>query len=203
MIPPVAIDLLYDLWPVLMLLCVVIITLKIIYLKINKQPFVLYRELLSLSFLVYVILLFELVTSTDFSSLSNNIIPFKEMFRYPLFSKLFYRNVFGNIFLFFPFGYFSAYFCKMTKVRWSLLATGITSLCIELIQSTIGRSFDIDDIILNVFGGFLGYLLYRISKKILSKYPETFKNNLLLNVICIIIIVVLCLIILGIYGVVI
>ena len=51
-------------------------------------------------------LLFELVTSTDFESYSNNFIPFKEIMRYNLDSKLFFKNVIGNVLLFVPFGYF-------------------------------------------------------------------------------------------------
>ena len=40
--------------------------------------------------------------------------------------------------------------------------TLIVSIIIELIQLKIGRAFDVDDIILNIAGGLLGYFLYRI-----------------------------------------
>ena len=52
---------------------------------------------MSLSFIVYTLFLFELVTSTDFNSYGNNFILFKEMFRYSVTSPLFYRNILGNI----------------------------------------------------------------------------------------------------------
>ena len=110
MIPTKAINLLIELWPMLTLFLIVLITLRLVYLKVNHKRFVLYKELLSLSFIIYILLLFELVTSTDFESYSNNFIPFKEMFRYSLTSKLFYRNVIGNILLFVLFGYFVSYY---------------------------------------------------------------------------------------------
>ena len=50
-------------------------------------------RLSNLMFILYMFLLFELVTSTDFESYSNNFIPFKEIMRYNYTSKLFYKNV--------------------------------------------------------------------------------------------------------------
>ena len=204
MIPTKAINLLIELWPMLALFLIVLITLRLVYLKVNHKKFILYKELLSLSFIIYILLLFELVTSTDFESYSNNFIPFKEMFRYSLTSKLFYRNVIGNILLFVPFGYFVSYYCKLPSVKYNLLITIITSTSIETIQSAIGRSFDIDDIILNVLGGVVGvcgYVIFLITKKLLRKYPDALKNNLLLNLLVVITIIVLVVIILNLYGV--
>ena len=230
MIPKKAVNIIIDLWPMVILISVVLITMRLVYLLVNKKKISLYKELISLCFIIYVMLLFELVTTSDFESFSNNFIPFREIFRYSLTSKLFYRNVIGNIILFIPFteifrykigtqnfylnvignivvfipfGYFTSYYCKINK-KWYLgiLIALITSGTIEIIQMGIGRSFDIDDIILNVVGGFLGYLIYYFSEKIFNKYNDKFKNNLLLNFICIIMIIVLCVIILSLYGVV-
>ncbi len=201
MIPQIAIDVIYDLWPILTLFSVVLITMRLVYLKTNNKEFILYKELFSLCFVIYIMLLFELVTSTDFNSYSHNFIPFKEIFRYELTSKLFYRNVIGNMVIFFPFGFFSAYYCKINKFQLSLIVTFITSFTIEFIQSIIGRSFDIDDILLNVFGGFIGYLFYKISNKLFNKFSIKFKNNILLNVICILIMLILGYLILSLYGV--
>ena len=75
MIPTKAINLLIELWPMLALFLIVLITLRLVYLKVNHKKFILYKELLSLSFIIYILLLFELVTSTDFESYSNNFIP--------------------------------------------------------------------------------------------------------------------------------
>ena len=186
----------------IILISVVLITVRLTYLITNHKKIIIYRELISLSFVLYIVLLFSLVTTSDFESFSNNFIPFKEIFRYKLTSKLFYRNVIGNIVLFMPFGYFASYYIKVKK-RWfiPLIITIITSLTIELIQMGIGRSFDVDDILLNVIGGLFGYLFYYLGEKLFNKYSEKYKNNLLLNIICIIIIIVLSYIILNLYGV--
>ncbi len=203
MIPKIAVEAIYELWPMITLFSIVLITIRIFYLKINKKSFVLYKELISLCFVIYALLLFELVTNTDFHSYSNNFTPFKEIFRYSLTSKLFYRNVVGNVILFLPFGYFVSYYCKINKYYFTLLVVLITSVSIEIIQSMIGRSFDIDDIILNLIGGYLGYLLYILSNKLLKLYSVKIKNNILLNIILFIIILALCYIIFSLYGVVI
>ena len=202
MIPQRAINIIVDLWPMLLLITVVLVTLRLTYLITNKKKVSIYKELISLSFIIYIMLLFELVTTTDFESFSNNFIPLKEIFRYSLTSKLFYRNVVGNIILFIPFGYFTSYYCKLSKGYISFILIFITSLTIELTQMGIGRSFDVDDIILNCIGGILGYLLYRLGEKIFKKYSDIFKSNLILNFICIIMIIILVFIILSLYGVV-
>lgn len=202
MIPRLAINVIVNLWPMLTLISVVLITIRLTYLINNHKKINISKELISLSFIIYVMLLFELVTTTDFESYSNNFLPFKEMLRYSFTSKLFYRNVIGNIVLFVPFGYFVSYYCKLNKVYLSFIVTFIISLSIELIQMGIGRSFDIDDIILNVIGGLTGYIFYKVSNKIFAKYNDKFRNNLLLNFICIVVIIILALIILNLYGVV-
>ena len=201
MIPKKAIEVLSNFWPMVMLFCIVIITLRLAYIIINKKPFILYKELMSLSFVVYTLFLFELVTSTDFNSYGNNFILFKEMFRYSVTSPLFYRNVLGNILMFIPFGYFASYYVKVEKVYINVIITFIVSLSIETIQSLIGRSFDIDDIILNIIGGVLGYFIYKLSSKILKEYSINIKNNILVNFLFLIIILILVYLILTLYGV--
>ncbi|MDD4188354.1 MAG: VanZ family protein [Bacilli bacterium] len=201
MIPKLATKVIYDLWPMLTLFIIVLITIRTVYLKTNNKPFILYKELISLCFVIYALLLFELVTSTDFNSYSNNFIPFKEIFRYETSSVLFYRNVIGNMILFLPFGFFVSYYCKLNKSYYNLIVIFITSFSIEVIQSMIGRSFDIDDIILNVIGGYLGYIIYILSGKILRYYSVKLRNNILLNVILFIVIIVLAYIIFTLYGV--
>lgn len=201
LIPKIATKVIYELWPMLTLFIIVLITIRTVYLKTNNKPFVLYKELISLCFVIYALLLFELVTSTDFNSFSNNFIPFKEIFRYRMSSVLFYRNVIGNVILFLPFGFFVSYYCKLNKYYYNLLVIFITSFSIEIIQSMIGRSFDIDDIILNLIGGYLGYVIYVLSGKVLKYYSVKLRNNILLNVILFIVILILAYIIFTLYGV--
>lgn len=194
-------EMLPNIWPMVAFISIVAITLRCAYLFKGSRKFVLHKELLSLVFIIYILCLYYILMGQDGTSGGVNLIPFKEMFRYSLTSKLFYRNVIGNILLFVPFGYFVSYYCKLPSVKYNLLITVITSTSIETIQSAIGRSFDIDDIILNVIGGVCGYIIFLITKKLLRKYPDALKNNLLLNLLVVITIMVLVVIILNLYGV--
>lgn len=202
-IPKAAIEIIVDLWPILLLCLMTTICLKVAYSITNHTKLEIYKEIINLVFIVYVIMLFSLVTATDFSSYSNNFIPFKEIFRYSVTSKLFYRNVVGNVVLFIPFGYYTSYYCKTKNISYSFLISLIVSTTIETIQLTLGRSFDVDDIILNVVGGIVGYLFYIFSEFLFKKTSERVKNSFLLNLICILIIAILLIIILSLYGVVI
>ena len=175
-----------SMWPTLVISSVVIITLRIWYIIKNKKPFLLYHELIMFSFMIYIMCLFYVVTSPDdLSNIHNsyNLIPFKEMFRYTLMSRLFIKNVLGNLFMFIPLGFFSAYILKIHKVRSSLLFVSIVSITIELTQLSIGRVFDIDDILLNVFGGLIGFFLYQINHQIKAKFPRFFGNPFVYNAI--------------------
>ena len=49
-------------WPMLLIFTVVIVTIRITYLVVHKDKFVLYKELFMLAFLIYAMLLFYVVT---------------------------------------------------------------------------------------------------------------------------------------------
>jgi glycopeptide antibiotics resistance protein len=99
-----------------------------------------------------------------------NLKPFAEINRfYNLFGTDFdlkaVLNIYGNIFCFVPFGlYFSWIFKKKKRFFINIFSiTFLFSLTIECIQlfCMIGI-FDVDDLILNTFGGILGYLICMI-----------------------------------------
>jgi glycopeptide antibiotics resistance protein len=93
--------------------------------------------------------------------------------------------------MFVPFGFFASRYTK-TKKMWPIFVLSlITSLTIELVQLQIGRSFDIDDIILNVVGGMSGYLLFVGLKAIKNHLPSFLQKDFIYNLICIIIIAAL------------
>ena len=181
----ITLDMLDTTWPMLVISCLVAMVLRITYLVINGKKFVLYEELLKLFFIIYILCLFQIVTAQDVSFGGVNIIPFKEIFRYEPGTYLFYKNILGNVLLFLPFGFFVGYFTKVNKISVVFLITFIISLSIETTQLAIGRVFDVDDVILNVFGGILGFILYKILSKII---PEKLKKNWIFNIIIIILI---------------
>ena len=93
-----------------------------------------------------------------------NIVPFKiilkMLFEYPL--GQFIYNVIGNIVLFIPFGFFIYIKFEKNKTK-TLLAIFIMTLGVEFIQGFIPYRFcEIDDIILNTFGGYIGIIIYNI-----------------------------------------
>ncbi len=170
-------EVLHDTWPMIALTCVVLITLRLAYLIKNKQKFIVGNELMMLTFIVYILCLFQVVTSQDVSSVHGvNVTLFKELTRYQVGSKLFIRNIVGNILMFIPFGFFTSYYLKLDKKRIIFYITLIVSVIIELIQLKIGRAFDVDDIILNVVGSLLGYFMYRIMDKIFGDLSDTIKG---------------------------
>lgn len=201
MIPNEVNIVLKEIWPMLLLFIIVLVLIRIIDVIINKKKLVLYKDLYLLTFILYMFLLFELVTSTDFESYSNNFIPLKEIMRYSYTSKLFFKNVLGNVLLFIPFGYFVNDIVKNKKIITATFVTLVTSLSIEIIQMNIGRSFDIDDIILNLFGGLIGYLFYRLIKIIKEKLPNWMKKEWIYNILWILILVLGSLFLLNYYGI--
>ena len=186
----ITLDMLDTTWPMLVISCLVAMVLRITYLVINGKKFVLYEELLKLFFIIYILCLFQIVTAQDVSFGGVNIIPFKEIFRYDIGSHKFFRNVMGNIMLFIPFGFLSSYLLKNRKLGVVTILTIIASLTIEVVQYYIGRVFDIDDIILNLVGGIVGFLIYVGLDAIRNKI-KLFKNDTILDILIIIILLIL------------
>jgi glycopeptide antibiotics resistance protein len=83
------------------------------------------------------------------------------------------RNLGGNILLFVPFG-----FALLIRFSWMKLWKGtiiglVISLFVEICQFYMGyRSFDVDDLILNTIGTFIGFAAFKGIVKISQK--ETF-----------------------------
>lgn len=176
-------NIIYNIWPMILIVTVILVSLRIAKYNQTKEKIVLYEELLKYSFVIYIISLFYVVTFQDVSWSSSNFIPFKEMFRYRIFSKLFFKNVVGNMLMFLPYGFFVSYFLKLNKSKIIFILSFIVSLTIETTQLIIGRVFDVDDIMLNIVGAFAGYILYRIFHNVKDKLPSILKNNYFYNII--------------------
>ena len=180
-------EILLDIWPSLIICFIIITSLRITFLVKNKIKFIFYKEILMLGFIMYVIALFEVVTFQDVSWSSSNFIPFKEMLRYEFGTKLFFKNVVGNMIMFIPFGFFTSYFLKLKKIYSVFILTLLTSITIETTQLLIGRVFDIDDILLNILGGLIGYFIFKIIYKIKFLKKESI-YNIIISVILILIV---------------
>lgn len=175
-------NILFNIWPMIIIMTVILSSIRITSIIKNREKFTLYDELLKLGFLIYIISLFYVVTFQDVSWSTSNFIPFKEMFRYRIFSTMFFKNVIGNMIMFMPYGFFISYILKLNKKRIVLILSLLISVTIEITQLIIGRVFDVDDILLNVVGGLVGYLIYRIITKIEIHLPSFLKNNYFYNI---------------------
>lgn len=81
-----------------------------------------------------------------------------------------FSNLFGNILIFVPFGFFISMASSSRSFFKALFNSLGLSLCVEVLQlvTRVG-SFDVDDILLNTIGGVLGYIVFMICNLIRRK----------------------------------
>ena len=79
-------------------------------------------------------------------------------------------NLAGNVLIFAPLGFLPPLLWRRWRHLWAVvpLSAGVSCL-IEFLQLFLGRSVDVDDVILNTLGGLLGYLLFCLIPKKLKK----------------------------------
>ncbi len=119
-------------------------------------------------FAFYLLVLIALLFMNRYSFRSINIVPFRTIINYLLGSNLIIRsfalsNVLGNIVLFIPLGIYLTLFNRDKRIYKNVLWIFLISLSVEILQYIfmIGVS-DIDDVILNCVGGFIGITVYRV-----------------------------------------
>lgn len=196
-------SILEDNWPILVIFIITLVLVRFFYLRTHREKISFYREFLMIISICYIFLLFQLLTKVEMNSNSGfNIIPFQEIFRYEVGSRLFIFNVFGNIMAFVLFGLIVSYYIKPKTVIPPLIISLLVSATVEFVQLNIGRSFDVDDIILNVTGGLIGFLIYVGLSAIKDHLPKIFQRDGLYNLLCFILILIIIFYILNVMGVV-
>lgn len=191
-----------NMWPMLTIFLVVIASVRIAAIRSNNEKLVFYKEFSSLLFIIYILLLYELLTRSELNHNSGyNLVPFTEIFRYPVGSRGFYFNVVGNIVMFIPFGYFISTYIKPKRILPILIVSALSSATVEFVQACIGRSFDVDDILLNVVGALIGFLLYVSFNAIKKFLPSIFGKDLVYNILSFIVLVLMVIYILSRMGV--
>jgi len=84
----------------------------------------------------------------------------------------------GNLLLFLPLGYFlPLLFRRMRRPRNALIAVFAATLAVEVVQLLLSsavfgfvyKSFDVDDILLNLCGGLLGYALFKLCQPLIGR----------------------------------
>ena len=133
-----------------------------------------------LSFVLYFTLM-PIITSLPF--IFNH--PYTPMNLVPFIDVLnsrgdFVRQVGLNIIMTIPFGFLVPFIKKENvKLLKIVFYTFLLSLGIELLQPLINgvRSADITDLITNVIGGIIGYVMYLIFKPLITKILNYLKNR--------------------------
>ena len=202
MISELMVKIINNIWPMLVVFIVALCLLRFFYLQNHRERFCFHKEFCYLISIIYMWLLFEILTMTEFNSGGGiNLVFFSEISRYDIGSTLFNYNVLGNIAIFIPFGYIIGTYVNPKKIWPVIITTFLTSGVVEFVQLRIGRSFDIDDIILNVLGGIIGYLLYIGISAISRRLPDIFRSDLFYNLLCIILIILFGIYVFGYWGV--
>lgn len=84
-------------------------------------------------------------------------------------------NIIGNVLIFVPIGFLVSVLTPHRHRGWLAFAIGLAiSLTIEIVQlSFVIRVFDVDDLILNSFGAWLGFIAYLLISQI-KPFKEVF-----------------------------
>lgn len=169
-------------WPTLFISMVLLVSVRASYLLKHKSEFVFYKEILLFFFAMYILCLFQVVTSQDINmSSGNNFVPFVEILRYKPWGRLFIKNIVGNVIMFVPYGFFVGKYSSGKSFLLTIFLIFLASFSIEVTQLAIGRVFDVDDIILNVLGGMLGYFVYVLLDNLYNCLPKIFRSSWFLN----------------------
>lgn len=104
-----------------------------------------------------------------YSSYRYSLVPFNEIRRFIVYRHqvsvgAFLLNICGNCLVFAPLGFLLPVWSPKT-IKWHhiVLYSFSFSMCIELLQliSRVGV-FDVDDLIMNTIGGFIGWIAYSL-----------------------------------------
>ncbi|MGG1678973.1 VanZ family protein [Neobacillus sp. NRS-1170] len=107
-------------------------------------------------------------TYNEYHWRSNNFVPFKTIYFYLYLADINFsiiiENLVGNVIGFAPLGFILPLLSKkFLKLKPVILAAFSLSLTYEVLQLLFEfGSFDVDDLILNTLGGFLGFLPIKI-----------------------------------------
>lgn len=156
---------------VVLFFCMFVVILSI-YLLLTKQQIRIRRYFLVGAFILYtlslLILLFMRPSEPAYEN--SNLVPFKTISLYLSGNAdwfVSFYNLAANVGLFVPFGVLLAFWTRRLLIR-AFLPFALIS-CIEITQLLTNRgSLDIDDLILNVLGFYIGYALVPSVRKIVE-----------------------------------
>lgn len=134
---------------------------------LGKILFVLY-----IGFLLYFLIFSDWYGRTgEMREYHYNLVLFQEINRFwyhrDRLGWIAYANLFGNVLIFVPFGFFMPMASRYRSLFLTLFYSFGLSFLVEAFQfvSRVG-SFDVDDLLLNTIGGVLGYIIFVICNTI-------------------------------------
>ncbi len=99
-------------------------------------------------------------------------------------------QIFGNIALTIPLGILLIFLTNYTLAK-RIFVTVVLCVSIEIIQLLLiimlhlpYRTFDINDIILNIFGGIIGVIIFYLCSLLYIKLPAKNKNSSYFHMVC-------------------
>ena len=146
---------------------------------LGKILFVLY-----IIFIIYFLIFSDWYGRTgEMQEYHYNLVLFKEIKRFweyrdqvGMFAM--FTNLFGNVIIFMPFGFFMPMASKYRSLFSTVFYSFGLSLCVETFQlvTKVG-SFDVDDLLLNTIGGLAGYILFVICAAIRRRHAGKKTKN--------------------------
>lgn len=79
-------------------------------------------------------------------------------------------HVILNVILFLPIGFLAGVLFPAARIKKIAGSALLFSLFIELIQPFFGRITDVDDLLLNMLGGVLGFFLLMVARRMVEQY---------------------------------
>ena len=125
------------------------------------------KHYIYLYMIIYVIWLYLILFNRQ--SFSQNIYTngayIKNWFGLVFKNKIVFINLIGNLFLLIPFGIFLKHF--NIKIIYAMIITILTFFLIESLQYITKKGiFDLIDVVLNIIGALIGYMLIQNKKQI-------------------------------------
>ncbi len=140
----------------------------------KKTQRIWHHILVSSVFALYIVILVAILFRSRLETRTIKFVPFGTIFDFLTREKVSYffiiTNLLGNVVLFMPLGIYFALFSHGKNEYRNVFFVFVMSLLAEIIQVTFKWGVgDVDDIILNTLGGYLGVVSYRF---LLSKFEE-------------------------------
>lgn len=117
------------------------------------------------------------------SILAGELTPIPAFFQLGNFNLTFFNTIYpvpaprviliGNIVMFIPLGFVPVLLWKKCSILKAILIGFLSVLFIECWQLLIGRTFDVDDFLLNLIGIAIGALLCRILQRLIPTVKQT------------------------------